>query len=88
MLIFCSDNLSIDISGVLKSPTIIALPSISTFIYIYIFKDSIYLTKHMHKEGKQQTEGEGEAGSPWSGEPHREPDPRTLESWPEPKAGA
>ena len=32
LLIFCFDDLSIGVSGVLKSPTIIVLPSISPFM--------------------------------------------------------
>ena len=34
--IFCLDDLSIDVSGVLKSPTIIVLLSISTFMSVNI----------------------------------------------------
>ena len=36
LLIFCLDNLSIDVSGVLKSPTIIVLLSISPFVFVNI----------------------------------------------------
>ena len=36
LLIFCFDDLSIDVSGVLKSPTIIVLLSISHFISVSV----------------------------------------------------
>ena len=36
LLIFCLDDLSIDVSGVLKSPTVIVLPSISPFMAVGI----------------------------------------------------
>ena len=34
LLIFCLENLSIDVSGVLKSPTIIVFPSVSLFMSV------------------------------------------------------
>jgi len=48
----------------------------------------IYLTEreHEHKLGEWQTEGE--VGSPLGGEPDVGLDPRTLGSWPGPKADA
>ena len=36
LLIFCFDDLSIDVSGVLKSPTIIVLLSISPFMSVSV----------------------------------------------------
>ena len=36
LLIFCLEDLSIDVSGVLKSPTLIEFPSISPFMYVSI----------------------------------------------------
>ena len=36
LLIFCLDDLSIDVCGVLKSPTIIMLLSISPFMSVHI----------------------------------------------------
>ena len=36
LLIFCLENLSIDVSGVLKSPSISVLPSISSFMFVSI----------------------------------------------------
>ena len=36
LLIFCPEELSIDVSGVLKSPTIIIVPSVSPFMSISI----------------------------------------------------
>ena len=36
LLIFCLEDLSIDVSGVLKSPTIILFPSISHFMSVFI----------------------------------------------------
>ena len=36
LLIFCFDDLSIGVSGVLKSPTIIVLLSISPFMYVSV----------------------------------------------------
>ena len=35
--------------------------------------------KREHKQGEQQEEGEGEAGSPWSREPHTGLNPGTLQ---------
>ena len=49
-------------------------------------EDFIYLREH--KQGEQQTEGEGEAGSLQSKDPDARLDPRALRSWPEPKADA
>ena len=37
LLIFCLDDLSIDVSGVLKSPTVIVFLSISPFMFVNIF---------------------------------------------------
>ena len=37
LLIFCLEDLSIDVSGALNSPTIIVFPSISPFISVSIF---------------------------------------------------
>ena len=44
------------------------------------FEDFIYVfeREREHKEGKQQAEGEGEAGSLLSTEPNGDLDPRTL----------
>ena len=36
LLIFCFDDLSIDVSGVLKSPTIIVLLSVSPFMPVSV----------------------------------------------------
>lgn len=36
LVVFCLDNLPIDVNSVLKSPTIIVLLSISLFIYVNI----------------------------------------------------
>ena len=36
LLVFCLEDLSIDVSGVLKSPTIIVFPSISPFMSVNI----------------------------------------------------
>ena len=36
LLVFCLEDLSIDVSGVLKSPTLIVFPSISPFMYVNI----------------------------------------------------
>ena len=36
LLVFCLEDLSIDVSGVLKSPTIIVFPSISPFMSVSI----------------------------------------------------
>ena len=36
LLIFCFDDLSIGVSGVLKSPTVIALPSVSPFMSLSV----------------------------------------------------
>ena len=36
LLIFCPENLSNDVSGVLKSPTVIIVPSVSPFMSISI----------------------------------------------------
>ena len=36
LLIFCPEDLSIDVSGVLKSPTMIVFPSISPFMSVSI----------------------------------------------------
>jgi len=36
ILIFCLEDLSIDVSGVLKSPTIIVFPSVSPFMSVSI----------------------------------------------------
>ena len=41
-----------------------------------------------HKQAEWQAEAEGEAGFPPSKEPDVGLDPRTLGSWPEPKAAA
>ena len=45
----------------------------------------IYLREREHEQ-RREAEGEGEAGSPLSREPDRGLQPRTLRSWPEPKA--
>ena len=37
ILIFCFDDLSIGVSGVLKSPTIIVLPSVSPFMSVSFY---------------------------------------------------
>ena len=44
LLIFCLDDLSIDIKGVLKSPTIIVLLSISPFLSVNIY----FIFDHFH----------------------------------------
>ena len=36
LLVFCLEDLSIDVSGVLKSPTMIVFPSISPFMSVSI----------------------------------------------------
>ena len=43
LLIFCFDDLSIGVSGVLKSPTIIALLSISHFMSLSIVMSSSWI---------------------------------------------
>jgi len=55
------------------------------------FKDFIYLfarERERTSRAEGGTEGEGEAGSPLSREPHAGADPRTLGSGPEPEADA
>ena len=63
-----------------------------SLLFCHYFKYFVYLTyrKRMHKQGEQEAEGEGqgEAGSPLSREPDAGLNPRTLGSWPEPKANA
>ena len=49
---------------------------------IYLFervreRERVSASKLMHKQGEQQGEGEGEAGSPLSKEPNEGLDPRT-----------
>lgn len=58
------------------------------FFVVVFFKDIlfIYLMERAHKQGEQQTNGEGEEGSPWSSDPNEGLNPRTLISWPELKA--
>ena len=59
-----------------------------------IFKDFIYLficereSESEHRQTEWKAESEGEAGSLQSKEPDVGLDPRTLGSWPEPKAAA
>jgi len=48
--------------------------------FYFFFKDFIYLFDREHKRGKQQAEGEGEAGSPLGREPDAGLDPGTLGS--------
>ena len=56
-------------------------------LHFLFFKDFIYLFEIEHEPGGE-AEGEGDAGFPLSREPDVGLDPRTLESWPEPKADA
>ena len=48
LLIFCLEDLFIDVSGVLKSPTIIEFPSISTFMSVSICFMHLGASKLLH----------------------------------------
>ena len=70
-------------------PQIQNTPVILLAAFIIFLKVFIYLfAEREHKQGEQQAEGEEEAGSPLSREPNVGPDPRSMGSWPEPKADA
>ena len=68
-------------------PTSFSRFSISFFFPKIFF---IYLREResVHKQGEQQAEGEGEAGSPLGREPNAGLDPRTPGSWPKQEAEA
>ena len=66
-----------------------------SLFFFFFFKDFIYLFHRQRSHVRQrsqvaerQAEREEKAGSPWSREPDAGLDPRTLGSWPEPKAEA
>ena len=51
-----------------------------TYIFLYFFKDFIYLRETEHAQAEEGAEGEGEADSPLSREPDAGLYPRTLGS--------